>query len=324
MRVFITGTGVVGCHVARELIDRGDEVTLFDLAPRADYVAHVAGDAVRVVRGDVRELPGVLEAVAAARADVIIHTAALVGGQAGVLPYRGYMVNVVGTIHLAEAARLNGVRRLVHASTLGVIDRSAPQLAPIPETHQLGGNDRVYGTSKVACEQILRGYATTYKLELALLRFASVYGFGYPGTGSGPTVAIHDVVTAALAGQPGVLGTGMPDVDELVYVRDLVRGISQAVHADALPHHTYNLGGGRLTSADDVLAAVRKVIPGANVSRATGDGTGGGRARIEQPMDITRAGQELGYELRYDLEAGIRDLAAEIQRSSPAAVGGGR
>jgi UDP-glucose 4-epimerase len=324
MRVFITGTGVVGCHVARELLDRGDEVTLFDLAPRADYVARVAGPKVSVVRGDVRELPGVLEAVQVAAPEVVIHTAALVGGQAGALPYRGYLVNVVGTINVAEAVRLLGVRRLIHASTLGVIDRSVPQLAPIPETHHLGGNDRVYGTSKVACEQILRGYAATYRFELALLRFASVYGFGYPGTGSGPTVAIHDLVEAVLSGRPGVLGSGMPDVDELVYVRDLVGGIVSAVKTGKLPHHTYNLGGGRLTSGDEILAAVRRVIPGADVSRPAGDGTGGGRARIEQPMDITRARKELGYELRHDLDAGIRDLVAEIQGAPLAGIGGTR
>ncbi len=76
MRVFITGTGVVGCHVARELFDRGDEVTLFDLAPRVEDVARVAGAAARVVRGDVRELPGLLEAVDAARPDVVVHTGA--------------------------------------------------------------------------------------------------------------------------------------------------------------------------------------------------------------------------------------------------------
>jgi len=324
MRVFITGTGVVGCHVARALVDRGDEVTLFDLAPRADYVARVAGPDVSVVRGDVRELPGLLEAVGAARPEVVIHTAALVGGQAGVLPYRGFMVNVVGTINIAEAVRLLGVRRLIHASTLGVIDRSAPQTGPIPETHQLGGNDRVYGTSKVACEQILRAYMGTYKFELALLRFASVYGYGYPGTGSGPTVAIHELLEDALAGRAGVLGAGMPDVDELVYVRDLVGGILRAVDTPNLPHHTFNLGGGRLTTADDILTAVQAVVPGANVSRPAGDGTGGGRARIEQPMDISRARDELGYELKFDLEAGLRDIAAAIRGTAAAGIGGSR
>jgi UDP-glucose 4-epimerase len=240
---------------------------------------------------------------------VILHTAALVGGQAQQLPYRGYQVNVVGTLNVAESVRLRGVRRLLHASTLGVVDRSAPQTAPVAETFQLGGNDRVYGTSKVACEQILRAYAAQYKFELGLLRFASVYGYGYAGTGSAPTVAIYDLLRDVVAGRPGVLAAGMPDVDELVYIDDLVGGIVAAAHAETLPHHTYNLGQGALTTAEDILQSVRRLIPGAQVSRPAGDGTGGGRARIEQPMDISRARAELDYRVR-DLASGIRDLAA--------------
>ena len=203
MRVFITGTGVVGCHAARDLLAAGHEVTLFDLAPRLDFVGRVVGREVPVVRGDIRELPGVLDAVAAARPDVVIHTAALVGGQASVLPWRGFEVNVLGTMHVAEAVRTFGVRRLVHASTLGVFDRSAPQVAPLKETDQLGGNDRMYGTSKVACEQLLRAYGGAYKFQLALLRFASVYGDGYAATGSAPTAAIYELLRDVLAGQIG-------------------------------------------------------------------------------------------------------------------------
>ena len=108
------------------------------------------------------------------------------------------------------------------------------------------------------------------------------------------------------------------------FAKDLVGGILRAVTAERLPHHTYNLGGGRLTTADDILAAVRRVVPGADVSRPAGDGTGGGRARVEQPMDISRSATELGYELRYDLEAGIRDLAAEIKGTAAAGIGGAR
>ncbi len=315
MRVFITGTGVVGCHAARDLLARGDEVVLFDLAPRQEFIRRVVGRDVPVVRGDIRELPGLLSVMGDLRPDVVIHTAALVGGQASVLPWRGFEVNVVGTMNVAEAVRSLGVRRLVHASTLGVFDRSAPQVAPLRETDQLGGNDRMYGTSKVACEQLLRAYAGTYKFQLAMLRFASVYGYGYAGTGSAPTIAIFDMLRDILAGRPAVLGAGMPDVDELVYIEDLIRGVIAATTQETLPHHTFNLGGGRLTSADDIVEAARAAFPGADVTRPAGDGSGGGRAKIEQPMDIARARTELGYEIRFDLQAGLQDLATRIAQA---------
>ena len=131
MRVFITAAGMIGCHTGRELLDRGDEITFFDMAPRPDYIARIVKADVPVVRGDVRELPGLIDAVQTFKPDVIVHTAGLIAGAAQQLPFRGFEINVMGTLNVAEAARLTGVRRLVHASTLGVVDRSAAQTAPM-------------------------------------------------------------------------------------------------------------------------------------------------------------------------------------------------
>jgi len=313
MRVFITAAGMVGCHAARELLDRGDEVAFFDLAPRADFIRRVVGTEVPVTRGDVRELPGVLEAVIAFRPDVLIHTAGLIGGVAQQLPFRGFEINVMGTINVMEAARLAGVKRFVQASTLGVVDRSAPQPGLISEEFQLGGNDSVYGTSKVASEQILRAYAKHYRVELALLRFAGVYGYGHFAGGSGVGKSTWDLVQAAIEGKPGVIGAGIPDTNEMVYVKDLARGVAQAVHAPALPHHTYNLGSGELVTPDDVVGAIRQTFPDFTAARPAGY-AGGKGSPILQPFDISRARAELGYELRYDLAAGLRDMAEEIRR----------
>ena len=313
MRVFITATGMVGCWTARELLERGDEVAFFDLAPRPDFVRRIVGRDVQVVRGDVRELPGVLEAVQAFRPEVLIHTAGLIGGVAQQLPYRGYEINVMGTINVMEAARLSGVRRFVQASTLGVVDRSAPQTAPISEEHQLGGNDSVYGTSKVASEQILRAYAKHYRMELAMLRFAGVYGYGHFAGGSGVGKSTFELVQAALAGKPGVIGAGIPDANEMVYIQDLARGVAQAVHAERLPHHTYNLGSGEVVTPDDVVGALRETFPGFRAARPEGWAGGKGQAFL-QAFDISRAKAELGYEVRFSLAAGLADLADEIRR----------
>jgi nucleoside-diphosphate-sugar epimerase len=69
MRVLITGAGMIGCYTARELIAVGDGVTFFDLAPHLDYVHHVAQRVLPIVRGDVRELPALVEAIQNTRPD---------------------------------------------------------------------------------------------------------------------------------------------------------------------------------------------------------------------------------------------------------------
>lgn len=311
MQVLITGAGMIGCNAARELVERGDEVTLFDLTPREDYLGKVIGRDVRVVRGDTRELPAVLEAVQTARAECVVHTAGLIGGNAQQSPYRGFQINIGGTINVAEAVRLAGVRRLVHASTLGVHDLSAPQTAPLTEDFPVGG-DAVYTGSKVACEQVLKAYAAAYGFELAMLRFAGVYGYGHYTGGSGIGQGMHALMLAALDGRPGPLGSGIPETNEMVYAKDAAHGVALAVHADRLPHHTYNVGSGVLVTPDMIVAALQRVIPGASASRSGPPRPD--RHPRRQPFDLSRARADLGYEPQYDLEAGMRDFMADLRQ----------
>ncbi len=311
MRVLITGAGLIGCHAARELVARRDEVTLFDLTPREDYVARVVGGDVRLVCSDTRELPAVLEAMQAARPECVVHTAGLIGGNAQQVPYRGFQVNIGGTINVAEAVRLAGVRRLVHASTQGVNDLSQPQPAPLSEEFPVGG-DAVYAASKVACEQVLKAYAAAYKFELAMLRFAGVYGYGHYTGGSGVGQGMHALLQAALEGRPAPIGAGIPESNEMIYAKDAGRGVAAAVHAERLAHQVYNIGTGVLATPDTIVQTLQRVIPGATASRS-GPPRPDRHAR-QQPFDISRARTELGFEPQYDLEAGIRDFVAELQR----------
>ncbi|MBI4491704.1 MAG: NAD(P)-dependent oxidoreductase [Chloroflexi bacterium] len=312
MRVFITGAGMVGCHTARELVQRGDQVTFFDLAPRQDYVQRVVDGDVRVVRGDIRELPGLLEAIQEVRPEVVIHTAALIGTAAQQVPYRGFQINIGGTLNVAEAVRLAGVRRLLHASTLGVNDLSQPQPAPLTEDFPTSGAGQVYGGSKVACEQILRAYAAAYKFELAILRFAGVYGYGHYAGGSGIGQGMYDLVKAALEGRPAPLGSGFPPVDENVYIKDLAHGVALAARAERLPHQVYNLGSGVLVTPQLIVETLQRILPGTTAVRVAPPRPD--RFPRLQPFDLSRSRAELGYEPRYDLEAGLRDFIEELRR----------
>ena len=204
MRVLITGAGLIGCYTAKELVDRGDEVTFFDLQPNLPYLQKVLGKELPLIRGDIRELPALIEAMQNTRAEVVIHTAGLQGTRA---PYFGFQVNLIGTLNVAEAVRLTGVRRLIHASSQGVYDLTDPPV-PIHEEARRDGGARVYQGGKAACEEVLTAYAAVYKFELALPRFASVYGYG-PYTGGGNVgMDMYAMLQAALAGKPGADGAG--------------------------------------------------------------------------------------------------------------------
>ena len=302
MRIVITGAGLIGTHTAKELIERGDEVTFFDFAPKPDYIRRVTGHDVAVIRGDIRDLAALVDAFQQTRPECVVHLAASVGEANISNVYAGFQINLMGTINVAEAARLTGVRRLVHASTQALYVGEDPTEL-LSENSLTDSRERVYNAAKLGCEHVLRTYAAKHKLELALLRFAGVYGF-YAVAG-GPGVAVQQAVWDALAGKPVALNV-YESVD-LVYAKDLANGIALSVHTDPLPHQVYNLGSGTLTKVEDVENALGKIFPQVKISR--------GKLTPARPrMDITRARTDLGFNPEYRLEAGLRDYIDQLKR----------
>jgi UDP-glucose 4-epimerase len=303
MRVLITGAGLIGTHTARELIERGDEVTLFDVAPRPDYIRRVTGKDLPVIRGDIRDLPVLIEAFHQVQPDCVIHLAASVGEANISNVYAGFQVNLVAVINVAEAVHLTGVRRLIHASTQAVYAGEDPKDL-LREDSPLDSRGRVYNASKLACEHVLKTYAAKHGFELALLRFAGVYG--YHSVAGGPGVAVQQAVWDAMAERPVELNV-YESVD-FIYVKDLANGIALTAHAPALPHQVYNLGSGALTTVDDVENALKTIFPGVQMRR--------GKLTAARPrMDITRARMELGFNPEYKLEAGLRDYLGELKKN---------
>jgi nucleoside-diphosphate-sugar epimerase len=304
MRILITGAGLIGTHTAKELIDRGDEVRFFDFAPRPDYIRRVTGKNLPVIRGDIRDLAALVDAFQTIRPECVIHLAASVGEANINNVYAGFQVNLVAAINVAEAVRLAGVRKLVHASTQAVYSGEDPKEL-LREDSPIDCRERVYNASKIGCEHVLRTYAAKHKIELALLRFAGVYG--YYSVAGGPGVAVQQAVWDAMAGKPVELK--VYETVDFIYVKDLANGIALAVHNSPLPHNVYNLGSGMLTTVDDVEGALNGLFPGVKMTR--------GKLTPARPrMDITRARTELGFNPEYKLAAGLRDYVAELKKGN--------
>src|SRR5437764_1097996 len=116
MNVLITGAGLIGTHLARRLVDSGDQVVLYDLVPNRDYIGKVVGpDKAHVVAADMRDLPALIQALNKFDTDTIVHTAGLIGKRVAENTYTGSTNNILGTINVLEAARLIGLRRILHA-----------------------------------------------------------------------------------------------------------------------------------------------------------------------------------------------------------------
>jgi UDP-glucose 4-epimerase len=244
-----------------------------------------------------------MDAMREARPECVIHLAALVGEANIPNLYTGFQVNLAGTVNIVEAVRFASARRLIHASTQALYLGEDPKEL-LYEDSPLDSRGRVYNASKLACEHVLRSYAAKHEFELALLRFAGVYGFR--SVAGGPGVAVQEAVWAAMAGRKVELNA-YESVD-FIYAKDLANGIALAAHTSPLAHQVYNLGSGTLTTVEDVEAALRKIFPEISMSR-------GNLTPARPRMDITRARTELGFNPEYKLEAGLRDYVAELKRA---------
>lgn len=153
--------GSVGRHLRATLADSFDELILLDINDIEDPAAHE-----RVVTVDLRDLNALQEALAGV--DGIIH----LGGLADEADFHDLAeVNIVGTYHLLEAARLNSVRRVVYASSnraTGFYPTSYVVTSEDPYRP-----DGLYGVTKAATETLCRLYRDKFGLEVACLRIGS-------------------------------------------------------------------------------------------------------------------------------------------------------
>ena len=120
MAVMVTGgTGFIGNRIIRKLIERGEEVVCFDLAPPRSNLAPYL-DRIRMYRGDVTQLPHLLEAINTHQVHKIIHLAALLPPDTEDRPHYAMQVNIGGANNVFEAARWSGIERVVYASSIAV------------------------------------------------------------------------------------------------------------------------------------------------------------------------------------------------------------
>ncbi|MBI2180960.1 MAG: NAD(P)-dependent oxidoreductase [Deltaproteobacteria bacterium] len=305
----ITGLGLVGTSYAQHALKRGENIVFYDVAPRKDFLAHKLGSAnVTVVQRDVRDLPALIETVQKFKCDTVIHTAGLIGGKVGNPIYTGLQINVMGTINVAEAVRLTGVKRLVQISTFGVYDRRQGEPNPIDEGFRRGPGE-AYGNSKVAKELMVEAYQRMFGFELIVLRLANVYGVGHFAGGSGGGEMVQNMLQTGIKGGVAKIPQESARDFEYVYYKDLGRALDKAVTTPLREPVTLNIGTGVIIKFDDLVATAEKLLPKLQVELIPGQ-----RPRpAKQPMVIEKAKQVLGWTPEFDIVAGFKDYIEELK-----------
>ena len=298
MKVLVTGgAGFIGSHLMRKLLAEGAEAVALDnlsfgrrenLLPEMELVeADVLGD----------ELDQV---VAAGHFDAIVHLAGqtLVGTSIED-PATDAEQNILATIRVLEAARKNGVSRVIFSSTAASYGDVLESELPIKEAHKLSPMS-FYGLSKVTVEQYLELYHRIFGLDYVVLRFANVYGERQGDGGEGGVISIFTKNIAA-GNEITIFGDGEQTRD-FVYAGDIAAGIWAALHT-ATPNAAYNLSTQTETSLRELVnilsnIAGRRIEPKYGPERA-GD-------IYKSMLSNARARRGLGWKPAVSLEDGLR------------------
>jgi UDP-glucose 4-epimerase len=258
MKYLVTGgAGFIGSHITRGLLAQGAEVRILDNFSSGKH-ENLSDVDVEIIEGDLRDAATVRDAVKGV--DVIFHEAAFVSvAESMEKPQECFDVNVTGTSVLFDAARKDGVKRVVVASSAAVYgDLTAMPL--VEDT--LGKQISPYATSKRIDEMYADLFTNQFGLEVAALRYFNVYG-PRQRPDSMYAAAVPIFIRRMLDNKPiTVYGDGGQSRD-LINVRDVVQANLLASQHPAAPGQIFNVCTGVETRLLDLIDILYEFFPNA-------------------------------------------------------------
>jgi UDP-glucose 4-epimerase len=304
VKVLVTGGGgFIGSNLVRALLARGDDVRVLDnfaTGNRAN-LAEFAGD-IEIVEGELRSYERVHAATRGV--ETVFHQGALPSVPRSVQdPLTTSAVNVEGTLNVLLAARDEGIRRVVFASSSSVYGNSGE--LPRVET---ANPDPIspYGVSKLAAERYCVSFSRVYPIETVALRYFNVFGPNQDPSSQYAAV-VPRFVTAVAAGKPiPVFGDGEQRRD-FTYVENVVAANLLAADSGTATGAVVNVATGRSTTVNELAETIGSIL-GRQVERKEYPQRAGDVR--DSWADVSRAREILGWEPHIDLEEGLR-LAAQ-------------
>ncbi len=302
-RALVTGgAGFIGSHVADAYLERGWSVTVLDDLSSGRR-ENVPGEADFVQCG-VND-PEARELLRNGDFDVLNHHAAQMDVRVSVSdPLMDERVNIAGLLNLLEGARGGGVRRVIFASSGGVVYGEGDALPHPEEALKLPVSP--YGVSKLASEYYLAMYARLHGLDVVSLRYANVYGPRQNPHGEAGVVAIFcnkilkkDSLT--------VFGDGSQTRD-YVYVEDVARANVAAANHEvgafaSIDDLAFNVGTGIETSVNDLARTLLTVV-GADLQIARAPARAGELAR--SAVNPAKLARQWDWTPQVDLAEGLQ------------------
>ena len=249
-RVLVTGgAGFIGSTLTRLLLERGDEVRIYDDLSSGSR-EHLEGLDVEVIEGDVRDVE--LLTGAARGNDILFHLAAGAGVVDSIEnPLGNFDVNARGTLVALWAAKQADVPRLVFSSSNAPLGDNAN---PASEDKPMAPLSP-YGAGKATGEAYCSAFHGAYGMDAVAVRFSNAYG----QRSARKTNVIPLFIRKAMAGEPLTIYGDGTQTRDFVFVTDLANGLIRAATTPGAGGEVFQLASGVETSLNELIGMIREV-----------------------------------------------------------------
>lgn len=312
--VMVTGgSGFIGSHLIKQLLERGDQVINYDVRPSAGgelewMMAPFQSDII-YEEGGVENWPQLITAVKKHKVNKIAHLAApLKVTYLNRMPKIAFDIMATGAVNLLEAVRLMDVGRFVFFSSIGVLP--TVQYEPIDCNHPTlmaneGPGTAAYGAGKVSGEAFCWAYHKSYDIDFIILRPSAAYGLG-----SRNPIYINQMVEGAVRGERVYYDHGRDIPRDYTHVVD-ISGVAVAAlntPRDRLKQRAFYAATGQpLVTAGQVAEIVKGKIPNADIEIEGGLSFADTlEIKFRGILDMAPTHEQLGYQFKYtDVRDGI-------------------
>ncbi|MBI2577871.1 MAG: NAD-dependent epimerase/dehydratase family protein [Candidatus Wildermuthbacteria bacterium] len=297
-RVAVTGaTGLVGSHLSRQLLKRGYDVLGLSYGQEAATEQLRADKNFSYYKADITNFEEITAIFKDYAPYAIFHTAALLPRSQNAEALSFFATNVRGTIHVLEACRRLGIKKIIYSSSMSVYGKEI-QVLPVNETNPLRPYD-FYSLTKLQGEDFCRLYSEQYGAEVIVLRYAGIYGFPRKDG------VVYNFIKNAKEDKP--LEISSDTSWDIIYAEDVATANILALEKENLPSFSiFNIGSGKEIHVRELA---ERIIERTNSRAKLLSCTSGPAFRFF--FDISKAKEELGFS-PISLEKGLEEYVRQV------------
>jgi len=298
MKIVVTGgAGFIASHIVDAYISLGHEVVVVDnlSTGRKEFINKKA----RFYQVDIRNKDKIHEIFIKEKPEIINHHAAQISVRSSVEdPINDAQINILGLLNLMEEGRRIGIKKVIFASSGGVVYGEARRL-PTPEDYYPLQPLSPYGVTKLASEYYLNYYYQTYKIPYLAIRYSNVYGPRQNPYGEAGVVAIFTL--KLLKGQTPLINGDGRQTRDYIYIGDVVEVNKIALSTSVVG--SFNVGTGIETNVIEIYRNLKDIIK-TEVASRHGPAKFGEQKRSCLSGRLAR--EKLGWEAKVNLKEGLR------------------